>query len=157
MPIRSEMSIIFSIIEHQCSDNPTNLTMPVSSRETLPKSARSHRIPGTGVALMLITGLAAQGQETPAAVDLAAQFAAPPMATRPNVWWHWMGSDFSETGITETDGGKQLTLALPAIAGGKLGRGIAVWAVPVKPGLSVKDLVDVTAKTDATGSKFNRH
>ena len=54
--------------------------------------------------------------------------------------------------ITETEGGKQLSLPLPAIAGGAFGRGIAVLAVPVKENLSVKEVVDVTAKTDAAGT-----
>ena len=32
--------------------------------------------------------------------DLAKQFVNPPIHTRPFVWWHWMGSNFSKTGIT---------------------------------------------------------
>ena len=188
---------------------------------------------------MLACGFAtAQAQQTPPSSDLAGQFAAPPMAARPQVWWHWMGPDFSQAGITkdleamtacgiggatifnlgaeignvpwpqqtyrgeaywaamrhtmaeakrlgmeisllgtpgysttggpwiglergmqrvvwsitETDGGKPLALALPAIAGGALGRAIAVMALPVKENPSVKEVVDVTAMTDAAGT-----
>jgi hypothetical protein len=187
---------------------------------------------------MLACGLSAAAQPAAPATDLAGQFAAPPMATKPHVWWHWMGPDFSQPGITkdleamqasgiggatifnlgaeignvpwpehtyrgkaywdamrhtmaeakrlgleisllgtpgysttggpwiglergmqkvvwsitETEGGKPLALALPAIGGGALGRAIATWAVPVKAGLSVKDLVDVSAKVDAAGT-----
>ena len=54
--------------------------------------------------------------------------------------------------ITEAEGGKKLALALPAIGGDALGRGIAVLAVPVKEKLSVQEVVDVTAKTDSTGT-----
>ena len=55
--------------------------------------------------------------------------------------------------ITETEGGKKLALVLPAIGGGALGRGIAVLAVPLnKANLSVKDVVDVSAMTDAAGT-----
>ncbi|MDR0567443.1 MAG: hypothetical protein LBG47_10505 [Prevotellaceae bacterium] len=32
---------------------------------------------------------------------LAEKFAAPPMEYRPNVWWHWLGSNFTEQGITK--------------------------------------------------------
>ena len=170
--------------------------------------------------------------------QLETDFAAPPMAARPHVWWHWMGADFSKTGITkdleamkasgiggatifnlgaeignnpwpeqtyrgaaywdalrhtlaeaqrlgmeisllgtpgysttggpwidlergmkrvvwsitEADGGKELALALPAIGGGALGRGIAVLAVPVKEHVSVKEVVDVTGMMDAAGN-----
>ncbi len=187
---------------------------------------------------MLAFALTAQAQAGPQSGDLAAQFAAPPMATKPHVWWHWMGPDFSQAGITkdleamqacgiggatifnlgaeignvpwpqqtyrgdaywaamrhtlaeakrlgieisllgtpgysttggpwiglergmqrvvwsitETDGGQPLTLTLPAIGGGALGRAIAVMAVPVKENISVKEVVDVTAKTDAAGT-----
>lgn len=31
--------------------------------------------------------------------SIAAQFTVPPMAYRPYVWWHWMGSNFSKEGI----------------------------------------------------------
>jgi hypothetical protein len=54
--------------------------------------------------------------------------------------------------ITETEGGKPLAVALPAIAGGAWGRGIAVLAVPVKENVSVKEVVDVSAMTDAAGT-----
>jgi hypothetical protein len=36
-----------------------------------------------------------------ARVDLASQFLSPPMSARPYVFWHWMGADFSKTGITK--------------------------------------------------------
>ncbi|MCX6877942.1 MAG: glycosyl hydrolase [Verrucomicrobia bacterium] len=201
--------------------------------------ACSHRRLVAVAVLMFATGLAAVAQGTPPASDLAAQFAAPPMAAKPHVMWHWMGADFSKPGITkdleamqelgiggaeifnlgaaigqvpwpeqtyrgqayweamrhtlaeakrlgieisligtpgysttggpwigpergmqkvvwsitETEGGKQLSLALPAISGGALGRGIAVLAVPLNQAyLSVKEVVDVTAKTDAAGT-----
>ena len=48
--------------------------------------------------------------------------------------------------ITETEGGKELSLKLPAIAGGALGHDIAVLAVPLKENLSVRDLIDVSSK-----------
>jgi hypothetical protein len=54
--------------------------------------------------------------------------------------------------ITETEGGKPLALALPAIGGGALGRAIAVLAVPVKENVSVTEVVDVTAMTDGAGT-----
>jgi hypothetical protein len=188
---------------------------------------------------MLACGLnAAAQQAAPAPGDLAARFAAPPMAAKPHVMWHWMGSDFSQAGITkdleamqacgiggaeifnlgaeignlpwpeqtyrgtaywetmrhtlaeakrlgmeisllgtpgysttggpwiglergmqkvvwsitETEGGKPLALALPAIGGGALGRAIAVLAVPVKENVSVTEVVDVTAMTDGAGT-----
>jgi hypothetical protein len=212
------------------------ITMLVASLTTVPQAPRSCRHLAAGAALMLACGFAtAQAQQTLSPSDLAAQFAAPPMAARPHVWWHWMGPDFSQPGITkdleamqatgiggatifnlgaeignvpwpqqtyrgdaywaamrhtlaeaqplgmqisllgtpgysttggpwiglergmqrvvwsitETDGGKPLVLALPAIAGGALGRGIAVLALPVKENVSAKEVVDVTAMTDA--------
>ena len=170
--------------------------------------------------------------------QLQRDFDSPPMAARPHVMWHWMGADFSKSGITkdleamkelgiggaeifnlgaeignvpwpeqtyrgkayweamrhtlaeakrlgieislvgtpgysttggpwidlargmqkvvwsitETEGGKPLALALPAIAGGALGRGIGVLAVPVKENVCVKEVVDLTSKVDAAGS-----
>jgi len=33
--------------------------------------------------------------------ELASMFREPPMAYRPYVWWHWMGSNFSKEGITK--------------------------------------------------------
>ncbi|MCX6927952.1 MAG: glycosyl hydrolase, partial [Verrucomicrobia bacterium] len=50
---------------------------------------------------MLASELTALARETPPSADLAAHFAAPPMSARPHVWWHWMGADFSKTGITK--------------------------------------------------------
>ena len=38
------------------------------------------------------------GQETS---SLESQFINPPMAAKPYVWWHWMGSNFSKSGITK--------------------------------------------------------
>jgi hypothetical protein len=35
------------------------------------------------------------------ASDLEAQFKNPPPSVQPYVWWHWMGSNFSKTGITK--------------------------------------------------------
>ncbi len=35
-----------------------------------------------------------------AATSLVADFKNPPVSARPYVWWHWMGSNFSEAGIT---------------------------------------------------------
>jgi hypothetical protein len=35
------------------------------------------------------------------AASLEADFQNPPVAARPYVWWHWMGSNFSESGITK--------------------------------------------------------
>lgn len=32
---------------------------------------------------------------------LAEKFASPPVEYRPNVWWHWLGSNFTEQGITK--------------------------------------------------------
>jgi hypothetical protein len=32
---------------------------------------------------------------------LAEKFAAPPVEYRPNVWWHWLGSNFTTQGITK--------------------------------------------------------
>ena len=184
-----------------------------------------------GMLLASATAQAGSGQ-------LENEFAAPPMAARPHVWWHWMGPDFSQSGITkdleamhasgiggatifnlgaeignvpwpkqtyrgeaywaamrhtmaeakrlgmeislvgtpgysttggpwiglergmqrvvwsitETEGGKPLALALPAIGGGALGRPIAVMALPVKENVSVTEVVDVTAMTDAAGT-----
>ena len=43
-----------------------------------------------------------QAAEEPVTLDqLADWFEAPPMAYRPYVWWHWMGSNFSKEGITK--------------------------------------------------------
>jgi hypothetical protein len=53
--------------------------------------------------------------------------------------------------ITETVGGKALSLALPAIGGGALGRDIAVLAVPLKANLSVRDVVDVSGRMRVNG------
>ncbi|MDR1493494.1 MAG: hypothetical protein LBT05_12335 [Planctomycetaceae bacterium] len=33
--------------------------------------------------------------------SLAEQFEKPPLKYRPHVWWHWMGSNFTKTGITK--------------------------------------------------------
>ncbi|MDR1384839.1 MAG: hypothetical protein LBJ67_13475 [Planctomycetaceae bacterium] len=33
--------------------------------------------------------------------SLAEQFEKPPIKYRPHVWWHWMGSNFTKTGITK--------------------------------------------------------
>ena len=174
------------------------------------------------------------GQKT---TDLASQFENPPMSAKPYVWSHWMGSNFSEPGITkdleamkesgiggavifnlaseidnnpfpdntyrgkaywdalrhtlaeakrlgmgisllgtpgysttggpwinlergmkkivwnitETDGGKEILLTLPAIEGGSLGRDIAVFAVPDKEKISIKDLIDLSSGMDDHG------
>ena len=53
--------------------------------------------------------------------------------------------------ITETDGGKELSLALPAIGGGALGHEIAVLVLPIKANAGATDVVDVTAKVDIAG------
>ena len=37
--------------------------------------------------------------ETP--VDLPSQFLNPPNRAKPYAWWHWMGADFSQPGITK--------------------------------------------------------
>ena len=204
---------------------------------TVPQPARSYRNIVAGASLLLAFGLTALAGETTPPPDLASQFASPPMKAKPYVFWHWMGADFSKTGITkdleamkeaglggaeifnlgseiengpwpeqtyrgkayweamrhvlaeakrlgmeisligtpgysttggpwidlergmkkvvwsitETEGGKELSLTLPAIAGGAHGHEIAVIAVPRKESLGVKDLVDVSSKMDAAG------
>ncbi len=177
-----------------------------------------------------VAGLAGAGR-------LAADFISPPMSARPFVFWHWMGADFSQAGITrdleamkeagiggaeifnlgseiangpwpgqayrgkaywdalrhtlaearrlgleiallgtpgysttggpwinlergmqkvvwsitEADGGKELSLTLPALAGGALAHPIAVLAVPRQEHLSVRDLIDISSQVDAAG------
>jgi hypothetical protein len=166
--------------------------------------------------------------------DLASEFANPPVASKPYVWWHWMGSNFSKTGITkdleamkasgiggavifnlgseiennpfpqntyrgtaywetmrhalaeakrlemrisllgtpgysttggpwidlergmkkvvwnitETDGGREISLTLPPLEGGSFGHDIAVYAVPVKESISLNDLIDLSGNMD---------
>ncbi len=75
--------------------------MPATPRKTVPKPARSYRNLVAGASLMLVSRFAALAQDTPPAMDLAAHFAAPPMAAKPHVMWHWMGADFSKPGITK--------------------------------------------------------
>jgi len=53
--------------------------------------------------------------------------------------------------ITEADGGKTLSLVLPPIEGGAFGRAIAVLAVPAKANVSVRDVVNLSGKTDGNG------
>ena len=211
--------------------------MPATPRTTAPKPARSCRNLVAGASLMLVSGFAALAQDTPSAMDLAAQFAAPPMTARPYVFWHWMGADFSKAGITkdleamkeaglggaqifnlgseigngpwpaqtyrgpaywdamrhtlaeakrlgmtigllgtpgysttggpwitlergmkqvvwsitEVDGGRELSITLPPVAGGALGRDIAVLAVPRKDKLGVRDVRDVSRQMDGAG------
>ncbi|MDR3228425.1 MAG: hypothetical protein LBT53_03305, partial [Puniceicoccales bacterium] len=33
--------------------------------------------------------------------ELATRFTAPPDEYKPRVWWHWMGPNFTKTGITK--------------------------------------------------------
>ena len=40
-------------------------------------------------------------RSTVEATDLESVFITPPVSARPYVWWHWMGSNFSEAGITK--------------------------------------------------------
>ena len=221
------------------SSNPAaQVNVPHPTLGTQSQAAWSCRNLAAGATLVLALGLTAVAQQTPPTSDLAEQFAAPPMAARPHVWWHWMGPDFSQSGITkdleamkacgiggatifnlgaeignvpwpehtyrgeaywaamrhtmaeakrlgmeislvgtpgysttggpwiglergmqrvvwsitETEGGKPLALALPAIGGGALGRALAVMAVPVKEKVSVTEVVDVTAMTDGAGT-----
>jgi len=50
------------------------------------------------VALALLAAVSSGRKATDTDV-LAEQFSQPPMAYRPYVWWHWMGSNFSKEGI----------------------------------------------------------
>ena len=47
-------------------------------------------------AALFLAGLAAAAEPS-----LEASFRNPPVAVRPYVWWHWMGSNFSKEGITK--------------------------------------------------------
>ena len=48
-------------------------------------------------ALLALAGtLCIHAAESP----LESDFKNPPVETRPYVWWHWMGSNFSKEGIT---------------------------------------------------------
>lgn len=49
---------------------------------------------------ILSTELVAQKKVGPADV-LQSDFINPPVSAKPYVWWHWMGSNFSKTGITK--------------------------------------------------------
>ncbi len=49
---------------------------------------------------VITTTLPAQINPTPAST-LQANFINPPTLAKPYVWWHWMGSNFSRTGITK--------------------------------------------------------
>ena len=50
------------------------------------------------VALALLAAVSCGRKATDTDV-LAEQFSQPPMAYRPYIWWHWMGSNFSKEGI----------------------------------------------------------
>jgi hypothetical protein len=43
----------------------------------------------------------AEGQSPETLQSLAQQFVAPPDAYKPHAWWHWLGSNFSKSGITQ--------------------------------------------------------
>jgi len=53
--------------------------------------------------------------------------------------------------ITEAEGGKEVSLSLPAVEGGTYGHDIAVLAVPRKDNLQVGDVVDVSRRVNAAG------
>jgi len=62
---------------------------------------------GRAASLVLTTccvfaSLHATAQPTPQASDeLESRFLNPPATVKPYVWWHWMGPNFSQTGITK--------------------------------------------------------
>ena len=53
--------------------------------------------------------------------------------------------------ITEVEGGKELSVTLPAIEGGALGTILRCLPFPARTSLSVGDVVDVSGKMDAAG------
>jgi opacity protein-like surface antigen len=50
---------------------------------------------------VLFAAMVAVGASSANAQDMENDFRNPPMQYRPYVWWHWMGSNFSLTGITK--------------------------------------------------------
>lgn len=51
--------------------------------------------------LLLALSLASSVMGKQPSANLEQQFRTPPATSRPYVWWHWMGSNFSKSGITK--------------------------------------------------------
>lgn len=58
------------------------------------------RLASISALLLALTALAS-ASASPAFEDLEQSFRNPPVSARPYVWWHWMGPNFSESGITK--------------------------------------------------------